>query len=324
MRRWCAFFPARFSVLTAASGQGASRPRRFKFCLYNPMMPENWPFQNNVPQRVVSLQPSVTVTLRDLGVLDRLVACTKYCVDVCPQVRETGCIIVEDSWSAKAEQIMAATPDLVIASVPYRLESVAEILKSGVPFLGLAPKSLDTIYKDIMMISQIMGLEGRNELRPGAAIVASMEREVQAMWQKTMGAQRPLVYCEEWGKPLILSQTWVAELVEAAGGRFFGQPGKQVTEEEVAAADPEVIVAAWCGAGDRVPLEKIIPKRGWEQTKAAKNGRVYCINDEFLNTPASTLIQGLHALAAAIHPELFGEPKGLRQIEVNTFETRRK
>jgi len=75
------------------------------------MMPENL-----IPQRVVSLQPSVTVTLRDLGLLDRLVACTKYCVDVCPEVLETGCIIVEDSWSAKADQIMAARPDLVIAS----------------------------------------------------------------------------------------------------------------------------------------------------------------------------------------------------------------
>jgi len=279
------------------------------------MMPER-----RIPQRIVSLQPSVTVTLRDLGALDRLVACTKYCVDVCPEVVERGCIIVEDSWSARADQIMAARPDLVIASVPYRLASVAEILKSGVPFLGLAPKSLDDIYKDIVMISQVMGLEARGEAAPGKALVARMEREVQTMCQKTMGAERPLVYCEEWGKPLILSQTWVAELVEAAGGRFFGQPGKQITEEEVAAADPDVIVAAWCGAGDRVPLEKIIPKRGWEQTKAAKNGRVYCINDEFLNTPASTLIQGLHALAGAIHPEMFSEPKGLRRIEANTFE----
>ena len=273
---------------------------------------------------MVSLQPSVTVTLRDLGLLDRLVACTKYCVDICPEVLETGCIIVEDSWSAKADQIMAARPDLVIASVPYRLESLAEILKTGVPFLGLAPKCLDDVYKDIMMIARTMGLEARGEPQRGTAVVARMEKEVQAMWQRTMGVTRPLVYCEEWGKPLILSQTWVAELVEAAGGRFFGQPGKQMTEEEVAAADPDVIVAAWCGAGDRVPLEKIIPRRGWEQTKAAKNGRVYCINDEFLNTPASTLIQGLHALAAAIHPEMFAAPKGLRQIEANTFETQRK
>jgi iron complex transport system substrate-binding protein len=244
------------------------------------------------------------------------VACTKYCVEVCPEVQVMGCIIVDDSWSAKAEQIMAARPDLVIASVPYRLESVAEILKSGVPFLGLAPKCLDDIYKDMTMIARIVSSQEpvASEAR-GTALVERMRNEIAAVQKKTSDVKRPLVYCEEWGKPLILSQTWVAELVQAAGGRFFGQPGKQTTEEEVAAANPDVIVAAWCGAGNRVPLEKIIPKRAWEDTTAAKNGRVYCINDEFLNTPASTLIQGLHALAASIHPEIFVAPKGLRQIK---------
>jgi len=275
------------------------------------MMPEN-----HVPRRVVSLQPSVTVTLRDLGLLDRLVACTKYCVDVCPEIQQTGCIIAEDSWSAKADQIMAAKPDLVIASVPYRLESVAEIIKCGVPFLGLAPRFLADVYKDILMIARVVGSEEPGEVeRRGLELVQRMQREICAIQQTTQSESRPLIYCEEWGKPLILSQPWVAELVEAAGGRFFGNPGKQTAEDEVAAADPDVIVAAWCGAGDRVPLEKIIARRGWEQTKAAKNGRVYCINDEFLNTPASTLIQGLHALAAAVHPEMFAAPKGLRRIK---------
>ena len=137
------------------------------------------------------------------------------------------------------------------------------------------------------------------------------------MRRKTSGLRRPLVYCEEWGKPLILSQPWVAELVDAAGGEFFGAPGKQVTEDEVTSADPEVIIAAWCGAGDRVPLEKIIARRGWAKTKAASQGRVYCINDEFLNTPASTLLDGLRALAAAIHPEIFSTSKGLRVIEIS-------
>jgi iron complex transport system substrate-binding protein len=275
------------------------------------MMPENL-----TPQRVVSLQPSVTVTLRDLGLLDRLVACTKYCVEVCPEVQAMGCIIVEDSWSAKGEQIMAAKPDLVIASVPYRLEAVAEILKSGVPFLGLAPKCLDDIYKDIMMIARIVSSQVPAASEPrGTALVERVRNEIAAVQKKTSDVKRPLVYCEEWGKPLILSQTWVAELVEAAGGHFFGRAGKQTTEEEVVAADPDVIIAAWCGAGDRVPLEKIIPNRAWQQTKAARSERVYCINDEFLNTPASTLIQGLHALAASIHPEIFVAPKGLRQIK---------
>jgi len=38
------------------------------------------------PRRVVSLQPSATVTLARLGLLDRVVACTRYCKDVCPEL----------------------------------------------------------------------------------------------------------------------------------------------------------------------------------------------------------------------------------------------
>src|SRR5581483_8556322 len=52
------------------------------------------------PQRIVSLQPSATVILAAIGALERVVACTKYCVDVCPEVQNSGRIIVSDSWTA--------------------------------------------------------------------------------------------------------------------------------------------------------------------------------------------------------------------------------
>ena len=51
-----------------------------------------------------------------------------------------------------------------------------------------------------------------------------------------------------------------------------------------------------------MPLAKIIRERGWSETTAARNSQVYCISDELLNTPAPTLLAGLRALAAAIHP----------------------
>lgn len=276
-----------------------------------------------IPQRVVSLQPSITVTLRDLGLLDRLAACTKYCMDLCPELKATGCRVVEDSWSAKAEEILAARPDLVLASVPYRMESVAEIMKAGVPCLCLSPKSLENVYDDILHIARIVASPGIGEAEErGLRLVETMQQEIEAVRRKTTRLEKPLVYCEEWGKPLILSQPWVAELVEAAGGRFFGTPGKQASEDDVIAADPDVVVAAWCGAGDRVPLEKIVARRGWEQTKAARSGRVYCIKDEFLNTPASTLLAGLKALAAAIHPESFARPAGLRNVQHSVAQAR--
>jgi len=264
---------------------------------------------DHTPQRIVSLQPSATVILAAIGCLDRIVACTKYCADVCPEISSRGTTIVADSWTASTDQIVAARPDLVIAAVPYQEKAVIEILKSGARFLGLAPKTLADIYTDIAAIAGIMGATDR-----GAQAIQEMLREIEAVRQQTSSAKRPRVFCEEWGKPLISSQPWVAELVSAAGGEFVGTPGKQTSAEAVLAQNPDVVIAAWCGAGNRVPLQKIIRDRGWEPMRAAKQNRVYCIRDEFLNTPAPTLILGLRALAAAIHPNIFPQASGLRCI----------
>src|SRR5205814_4741297 len=86
------------------------------------------------------------------------------------------------------------------------------------------------------------------------------------------------------------SQRWVAELVDAAGGDFVGTPGMPVDPAAVCELQPDVLIAAWCGAGDRVPLEKIVRQRGWQNLAAVQNGCLYCISDEYLNTPAPTLI----------------------------------
>jgi iron complex transport system substrate-binding protein len=264
---------------------------------------------NYVPRRVVSLQPSATVILRDLGRLEALVACTRYCAEVCPELAGMNVTIVADSWTAQSSQIKDARPDLVIAAVPYQEKALAEILKSGARFLGLAPKSLADIYADIAMISRAMDAR-----EAGLRIIQSMIDEIEAVRMQTAPLPRPRVFCEEWGKPLIASQPWVAELVDAAGGEFVGIPGAQISLEEVTAAAPDVLIAAWCGAGDRVPLEKIIVTRGWEKLPAVESGRVYCVRDEYLNTPAPTLVRGLLALAAAIHPGRFPVAEGLRTI----------
>lgn len=265
---------------------------------------------------MVSLQPSATVTLRDLGLLDRLVACTKYCTDVCPEVANGSRVIVADSWSAQAAQIVEAKPDLVIASVPYQLEAVAEILKAGVRFLGLAPRTLDDIHRDIATIAGVFDASQRAH-----EVIARIKEAIEQVRSYTVTTDRsPLVFCEEWGKPLIASQPWVAELVEAAGGRFLGEPGKTTSFEAVEDAQPEILIAAWCGAGDRVPLERIIEQREWEGLPAVREGRVFCINDELLNTPAGNLIDGLRAIAWALHPEMFSQPRGIRRIQAPSLQ----
>jgi iron complex transport system substrate-binding protein len=264
---------------------------------------------SHTPRRIACLQPSATVILAALAELDRVVACTKYCADVVPEITTRPRTILADSWTANAQQIIAVQPDLVIASVPYQEKAVIEILKSGTSFLGFAPKTLADIYTDIAIIAGAVGASERGE-----AVIADMEQRIEEVRARTVGLSRPRVFCEEWGKPLIASQAWVAELVEAAGGEFLGEPGRKISAEEVARIDPDILVAAWCGAGDRVPLEKILHNRNWQGISAARACRIYCVRDELLNTPAPTLLRGLDALAFALHPELFPRTEGIRQI----------
>jgi iron complex transport system substrate-binding protein len=267
----------------------------------------------HTPRRIACLQPSATVILAAIGELNRVVACTKYCAEVVAEIALQPRIVLSDSWTAHANQIIATQPDLVIASVPYQEKSVIEILKSGTSFLGLAPKSLAGIYADIALIAGAVGASDRGE-----DLIACMQQKIEQVRARTAGLARPRMFCEEWGKPLIASQAWVAELVEAAGGEFLGVPGRQISAEDVARMDPDILIAAWCGAGDRVPLQKIVADRKWQGTPAARTSRIYCVRDEFLNTPAPTLLRGLDALAFAIHPELFDHTEGIRQITVDS------
>ncbi len=254
--------------------------------------------------KILSLQPSVSLILQSLGRLDTLVGCTRYCLEAVPELQARGLSLVHDSWSGETAEIEAAAPDLVIASVPYRQESLAAILKAGIPLLALAPHSLADIYNDIRLIAAIV-----DESERAGQVVDEMRTAIAEIARNAATADhRPLVYCEEWGKPLIHSQPWVRELVEAAGGVFLGEAGKTTTPEAVAAADPEVIALAWCGAGNRVPVSRVVERRGWQSLRAVQAGRIACISDELLNTPAPVLVEGLRTLAGLIHPEIFAIP----------------
>jgi iron complex transport system substrate-binding protein len=283
--------------------------------------------------RIASLQPSVTITLQALGRLDALCACTEYCLEFLPELASRNLPILHDSWSfdrpadpndpdkpGNLEALLAAKPDLVLASVPYRMESLAAILKCGLPVLALAPHTLADIDNDIRLIASLV-----HSVPQGDAIIDRIHRtiaEVKANTRSSISSavRKPIVYCEEWGKPLIHSQHWVAELVETAGGNFLGEPGSRSTAEAVAALDedqqPDVLLFAWCGAGNRVPLERVVAQRGWRDLRAVRNGRVFCIPDEFLNTPAPTILDGLACIASAVHPNLFPLHPALVRLNV--------
>jgi iron complex transport system substrate-binding protein len=249
--------------------------------------------------RIASLQPSITITLAALGALDTLCAHTKYCLEALPQLMERGLPVLADSWTTTTDEITATQPDLVIASVPYRMESLAAILKAGLPLLALAPHTLSDVAKDTRLLAA--QVDRRKE---GEALIAAFEQSIAQTRAATANLPRLRVYSEEWGRPLIHSQPWIEELISEAGGDFVGQAGQQTTPDHIAGEDPDVLLFAWCGAGDRVPLERVIDQRGWRDLRAVRARNVFCIPDEYLNTPAiPSLERGLAYLVASLHPD---------------------
>jgi len=105
------------------------------------------------------------------------------------------------------------------------------------------------------------------------------------------------VYCEAWPNPRISSPPWVAELVKISGGEMVVPPGQKITDEEVANAQPEVMVLAWAATGAKAKVDQAYKVAAWRDIPAIRNHRVYVVRDELLNTPGPPLIAGAKELA---------------------------
>jgi iron complex transport system substrate-binding protein len=103
------------------------------------------------------------------------------------------------------------------------------------------------------------------------------------------------------------------ELVELAGGvNLFGAAGKHspwMTWEQLAAADPDVVVLLPCGfdiARTRRDLQVLTGRAEWPRLKAARTGRAFVADgNQFFNRPGPRLVESLEILAELLHPEAF-------------------
>ena len=245
--------------------------------------------------RIVSLAPSATSILCAIGARKTLVGVTKWCAEVA-DVR--GLPQLGDCWQMESiDEILALKPALVIGSVPFKQETVAKLLEQPLNFLAKNPRSLADIERDIQLLGRISG-----RVTPAERLVAKMRCEFAAIRQKARRAKRRVrVYAEAWPNPRISSPPWVAEIVQIAGGEMVVPPGEKLTDEQVAAAKPEVIILAWAATGSRADPNKSYDLPAWRDVPAIRDRRVCVISDELLNTPGPPLMEGARHLFRLLH-----------------------
>lgn len=260
--------------------------------------------RHNSRQRIVSLAPSVTSILVSLGARGDLVGVSKWCNDVLPVGRLPK---VGDCWRLDVDEVMRLRPTMLIGSVPFAAETVSKLLARPVAFLALNPRTLSDVEENIRTLGRLT-----NRTSAGEKLIARMRGQFREIGKraKISAQRRPRVYCEAWPNPPISSPPWVAELVSLAGGEFATAPGQRVSDEDVARAQPDMIVLAWTATGDRADPSQALRNPAWKDTPAVRNQRVVVIRDELLNTPGPPLVEGAWELFRALHAAQQGRLKG--------------
>jgi iron complex transport system substrate-binding protein len=245
--------------------------------------------------RIVSLAPSATSILCSIGAKRFLVGVTKWCTDVAPvgNLPKLG-----DCWHMKSvDEILRLKPTLVIGSVPYKQETVAKLLEQRLNFLAMNPRTLVDIESDIRLLGGIThrGAAAEKLIRKMRQTFAQIEKRTRHL------KKRVRVYCEAWPHPRISSPPWVAELVKICGGEVVVPAGEKITDAQVAAAKPEIIVLAWAATGTKADPKQAYRIHTWKDVPAIQNRQVHVIRDELLNTPGPPLVEGANALYTLFH-----------------------
>jgi iron complex transport system substrate-binding protein len=288
------------------------------------------------PPRVVGLIASATEIVCALGLRHRLVGRSHEC-DFPPEVSALPPLtrpklevegasadidrrvraLVRDGLSVyrvDGEALKALAPDVIVTqdhcevcAVSLSDVEAATCTWTGRPvaIVSLRPDSMADAYADIGRVARALAAAPAGE-----ALVAAMRARIDAVRARVAGRPRPRVAFIEWVEPLMAGGNWMPELIAAAGGdNLFGEAGRHsgwMQWEELAAADPDVIVVAPCGYGLRRCLEELPllqAKPGWSELKAVRSGRVYFADgNAYFNRPGPRLADSAELLAEMLHP----------------------
>ena len=258
------------------------------------------------PQRIVSLAPSNTEIVCAIDACERLVGVTDF-DDYPADVVEIDKVVT--MAQVDVEALVATEPDLVLAAGNELTPSavIDQIADLGVPVLVLYPESLDEISADIQLVGMAVGRDDE-----AAALVEDMATRVDAVEEVVADLERPRTFYEvsvfEGTIYTAGESSFLASLIETAGGEpITGDAlSTSIELEELVAADPELILLGDATYDSTITPESVAQRQGWEAMTAVGDGRVEVVTDDVVITrPGPRIIDGLEALARAIHPDGF-------------------
>ncbi len=253
---------------------------------------------SGVPQRIVSLGPSLTEELYLLGVEDSIVGVTVYCnrPEEAQKKEKVGTAIKVD-----VEKIISLRPDVVLATTLSDRDQIEKIRSLDVRVITFTPcRNFHEICKQFLKLGKIVGKE-----KKARDIVGEVRDRVASVNNKVRYLTRPKVFVQIGAKPLytVTEDSFIQDIISLAGGMNIAHDAKTglFSREEVISRNPDVIIIVTMGiVGEE---EKGIWER-FKALKAVQNKRVHIIDSHKICSPTPlTFVESLEEITRLLHPE---------------------
>lgn len=285
--------------------------------------------------RIVSLVPSATETLFALGLGDEVIAVTHECDhpaaarelpkvtrDALPGDLTAGQIDAavraridhgESIYELDGELLHELQPDLIVTQALCAVcavsfddvRAIADEIASQPKVISLDPHTLGEVLGDVRTLAEATGRRDA-----GVALVQDAAARIDRV-RLAVRERRPLrVAALEWLDPVYVAGHWTPQLIELAGGfDVLGMPGEHSERrswQEVAAADPDVVIAMPCGYDAERAHAEALQFR--ERLAGVGAGEVVAVDAAaYFSRPGPRLVDGLELLAHLLHPDALPE-----------------
>ena len=260
-------------------------------------------------ERIVSLAPSITETIFALGLEEKLVAITRFCVypaetDNYPRISD----VLEPNFEA----IIALKPDIVIL-LEESTESVEQFRKLGIEMLQVNNRDVSSIKSSIIKIGEKCGKGTEARL-----MIEKIDNRLAEISKLTAGLDRPSVLISVGRamgsnsvKDLYCAgpSTFYDELIRIAGGTNAlteSIPYPKLSAEGLLQVNPDVIIDLVESYRDKGLTEYLL-KDQWAvfpQLKAVKENRIIILGDSYVVVPGPRIFNLLEDFLVAIHPTI--------------------
>jgi ABC-type Fe3+-hydroxamate transport system substrate-binding protein len=196
---------------------------------------------NAPPRRIVSLVPSSTEALWDMGVGGAIVGVTRYCTH--PREALNGVAVVGGTKDVDVSAVAALRPDLVVANCEENTREAIEALEQQeIPVWAAFPRTVDAALADLAALGRLVG---RAEV--GVAW-GRRGRDMREILRERVGTFTFTYAWMIWRRPwmAVSDDTFIASMLAEAGGRnaLASLEGRfpEVAAEALGAADPDVVL----------------------------------------------------------------------------------